>query len=55
MTKNTLSGRMYKWMRLNQITVAESVKSLSGVQLFVISWTVACQAPLSMGFSRKEH
>ena len=25
------------------------------VQLFVISWTIACQAPLSMGFSRQEH
>ena len=27
----------------------------SRVQLFVISWTVARQAPLSMGFSRQEH
>ena len=27
----------------------------SHVQLFVIPWTVACQAPLSMGFSRQEH
>ena len=26
-----------------------------GVQLFVILWTVACQAPLSMGFSRQEY
>ena len=25
---------------------------LSSVQLFVTPWTVACQAPLSMGFSR---
>ena len=25
------------------------------VQLFVTSWTVACQAPLSMGFSRQEY
>ena len=25
------------------------------VQLFAILWTVACQAPLSMGFSRQEH
>ena len=31
------------------------VKSLSHVQLFVIPWTVAYQAPLSMGFSRQEH
>ena len=31
------------------------VKLLSRVQLFVISWTVAHQAPLSIGFSRQEH
>ena len=30
------------------------VQSLSCVQLFVTLWTVACQAPLSMGFSRQE-
>ena len=28
---------------------------LSCVQLFVTPWTVACQAPLSMGFSRQEY
>ena len=31
------------------------VKSLSRVQLFAIPWTVAYQAPLSMGFSRQEY
>ena len=31
------------------------VKSLSRVQLFGTPWTVAHQAPLSMGFSREEH
>ena len=30
------------------------VKSLSCVQLFVTPWTVACQAPPSIGFSRLE-
>ena len=30
------------------------VKSLSCVRLFATSWTVAYQAPLSMGFSRQE-
>ena len=25
------------------------------VQLFVASWTVACQAPLSIGFSRQDY
>ena len=28
---------------------------VSHVQLFEILWTVACQAPLSMGFSRLGH
>ena len=27
----------------------------SHIQLFVTLWTVACQAPLSMGFSRQEY
>ena len=27
----------------------------SRVQLFVTLWTIACQAPLSMGFSKQEH
>ena len=27
----------------------------SCVQLFMIPWTVACQAPLSMGLSRQEY
>ena len=31
------------------------VESLSGVQLFATLWTVARQAPLSMGFSRQEY
>ena len=28
---------------------------ISHAQLFATLWTVACQAPLSMGFSRQEH
>ena len=31
------------------------IQSLSCVQLFVIPWTVASQAPLSMEFSRQEY
>ena len=27
----------------------------SHVQLFATTWTVACQAPLSVGFSRQEY
>ena len=32
-----------------------SVQSLSRVQLFAIPWTVACQAPLSVEFSRLDY
>ena len=31
------------------------MKSLSHVQLFVTPWTIACQAPPSMGFSRQRY
>ena len=31
------------------------MKLLSHVQLFAVPWTVACQAPLSVGFSRQEY
>ena len=31
------------------------VQVLSRVQLFAAPWTAACQAPLSMKFSRQEH
>ena len=34
---------------------SQSVKSLSHVRLFVTQWTIAHQAPLSMGFSRQEY
>ena len=30
------------------------LKSLSGVRLFAAPWTIAHQAPLSMGFPRQE-
>ena len=33
----------------------KKVKSLSRVRLFATPWTVAYQAPLSMGFSRQEY
>ena len=35
--------------------VKVKVKSLSRVQLFETSWTVALQAPPSVGFSRQEY
>ena len=34
--------------------VGQSAQSPRGVQLFVTLWTVACQAPLSMEFSKQE-
>ena len=30
-------------------------KSLKSLLLFATAWTVVCQAPLSMGFSRQEY
>ena len=33
----------------------KEIHELSPVQLFAIPWTVAHQAPLSMGFSRQEY
>ena len=34
---------------------AHPAQSLSHVQLFATPWTIACQAPLSLGFSRQEY
>ena len=34
--------------------VCVCVQLLSHVRLFETPWTIACQAPLSMGFSRQE-
>ena len=39
----------------NTFTFVKLVKSLSCVRLFETPWTVAPQAPLSMGFSRQEY
>ena len=38
-----------------QMKERKKVKSLSRVQLFATPWTVAYQAPLSLGFSRQEY
>ena len=37
----------------NIIVVVVGLSRFSRVQLFVTLWTVACQTPLSMGFSRQ--
>ena len=36
-------------------TICIHAQSLSRLQLFATPWTTACQAPLSMGFSRQEY
>ena len=41
--------------RVSCIVSESEVKLLSRVQLFGTPWTVAYQAPLSMGFSRQEY
>ena len=37
------------------VNVNVNVKPLSRVRLFVTTWTVAYQSPVSMGFSRQEY
>ena len=44
---DAIRSRVLAWWRKQQLP--------SGVQLFVTPRTVACQAPLSMGFSRQEY
>ena len=39
----------------SKLCMCVGAKSLSCVLLLVTPWTVACQAPLSMGFSRQEY
>ena len=55
-------GRRRGWQRMrwldgisHSMGMSEWMKSLSHVQLFAALWTVAHQAPLSMGFSRQEY
>ena len=38
-----------------RIMIVSEVKFLSCIRLFATPWTVACQAPQSMGFSRQEY
>ena len=39
---------------MRQVESTVHAQSLNHVQLFVTLWTVTCQAPLSMEFSRQE-
>ena len=48
-----LSKEIYRFNAI--LAAAAAAKSLSDVRLFATPRTVACQAPLSMKFSRQEH
>ena len=37
------------------VCVCVCARALSHLQLFVTLWTVVCQAPLSLGFSRQDY
>ena len=53
-----LQARTLEWVAIsffNARKLKVKVKSLSHVQLSATTWTEACQAPLSMGFSRQEY
>ena len=53
-----LQARTLEWAAIsfsNAGKLKVKVKSLSRVQLLVIPWTAAYQAPPSMGFSRQEY
>ena len=43
----------YRIFKILEVKV-KSVSRFSRIQLFATPWTTACQAPLSMGFSRQE-
>ena len=46
---------MYRYIEFNKCIEKVKVKLLSPVRLFATLWTVAQQAPPSMGFSRQEY
>ena len=50
-----LSRAMLIILNLSAWLKKKKKKSLSHVRLFTTLWTVVCQAPLSMGFSRQEY
>ena len=43
------------WDHKESDTTEHTLRHFSHVQLFATPWTVACQAPLSMGFSRQRY
>ena len=53
-----LQARTLEWVAISLSNASKwkvKVKSLSHVRLFATPWTVAYQAPVSMGFSRQEY
>ena len=53
-----LQARTLEWVAISFSSALKwkvKVKSLSRVQLFATTWTVACQAPPSKGFPRQEY
>ena len=55
---HTAQGKAWTLLRhsrLLQCLKPEVLSCFSHVRFFVILWTVACQAPLSMGFSNQEY
>ena len=51
-----LQARTLEWVSISFSNAWKwKVKSLSRVRLFVTPWTIAYQAPSSMGFSRQEY
>ena len=53
--RGRMSGFLEVKVHLFSENLKVKVKSLSHVRLFATLWTVPCQAPLSMGFSRQEY
>ena len=54
-TKERVHGKGDGCTHKKKPQVKVKVKSLSRVRLFATPWTVAYQAPRSMGFSRQEY
>ena len=53
-----LQARILEWVAISFSNARKwkvKLKSLSRIRLFATPWTVAHQAPLSMGFSRQEY
>ena len=55
MHKYTIYSLSIHLLMATQVASISSLLVLSHVQLFVILWTVAHQAPLPIGFSRQEY